>query len=50
MNARAQGLAGSADSLVMTARGLSRSTAAFRLPEVTEEAQAAASESGRRAA
>jgi methyl-accepting chemotaxis protein len=50
MNARAQGLAGSADSLVMTARGLSRSTAAFRLPEVAEEAPAGPSESGRRAA
>jgi methyl-accepting chemotaxis protein len=33
MNAQAQTLAGSADSLVMTARGLARQTTQFRLPE-----------------
>jgi methyl-accepting chemotaxis protein len=38
MNAQAQTLAGSADSLVMTARGLARQTTQFRLPESTGEA------------
>jgi methyl-accepting chemotaxis protein len=33
MNAQAQTLAGAADSLVMTARGLSQHTSQFRLPE-----------------
>jgi len=33
MDAQAQDLAGSADSLVMTARSLTRQTAQFRLPE-----------------
>ena len=37
MNAQAQTLAGSADSLVMTARGLARQTTQFRLPESTGE-------------
>jgi methyl-accepting chemotaxis protein len=38
MNVEAQSLAGSADSLVMTARGLARQTKQFRLPEAGSEA------------
>ena len=53
MNAQAQVLAGSADSLVMTSQGLSRSIAAFRMPETGRVASGAPStvvQIGRRAA
>jgi methyl-accepting chemotaxis protein len=53
MNAQAQVLAGSADSLVMTSQGLSRSIAAFRMPEtgrVASEAPSTVVQIGRRAA
>jgi len=53
MNAQAQVLAGSADSLVMTSQGLSRSIAAFRVPETGRVASGAPStvvQIGRRAA
>jgi methyl-accepting chemotaxis protein len=50
MDAQAQDLAGSADSLVMTARSLTRQTAQFRLPEGADAAPADAADAGRRAA
>ena len=53
MDAQAQDLAGSADSLVMTARSLTRQTAQFRLPEGADAAPADAADTadtGRRAA
>ena len=53
MNAQAQALAGSADSLVMTSQDLSRSIAAFRMPEtgpVASEAPSTLVQIGRRAA
>jgi methyl-accepting chemotaxis protein len=50
MNAQAQSLAGSADSLVMTARGLARRTKQFRLPDPSAGTDQAAAGSDTRAA